>query len=72
MRDASPFPRSILDGAMIRMKTRGSRLLALAVLAILCWLALAGAASSKGPILKPDQLIILSTTDVKGKTSPCG
>ena len=29
-------------------------------------------AASKTPILKPDQLVILSVTDVKGKTSPCG
>ena len=34
------------------------------------WLVLAAATSSK--ILQPDKLIILSTTDVKGKTSPCG
>ena len=31
---------------------------------------MAGAANA--PILKPEKLIILSTTDVKGKTSPCG
>ena len=38
------------------------------------WLVLAGAATpvSKSSILEPNKLIILSTTDVKGKTSPCG
>ena len=35
--------------------------------------ALATAAtSSKGVVLQPDKLVILSTTDVKGMTSPCG
>jgi 2',3'-cyclic-nucleotide 2'-phosphodiesterase (5'-nucleotidase family) len=27
---------------------------------------------SSGAVLQPDKLVILSTTDVKGKTSPCG
>ena len=36
------------------------------------WLVLAGATSGTGAIQQPDKLIILSTTDVKGKTSPCG
>jgi 2',3'-cyclic-nucleotide 2'-phosphodiesterase (5'-nucleotidase family) len=30
------------------------------------------ATSSSGSVLQPDKLVILSTTDVKGKTSPCG
>jgi len=47
-----------------------SRILAVAVLAMLSWLVLAAATSTK--LLQPDKLIILSTTDVKGKTSPCG
>jgi len=35
--------------------------------------ALATAAtSSRGVVLQPDKLVILSTTDVKGMTSPCG
>jgi hypothetical protein len=51
------------------MKSLTTRILVVAVLAILSWLVLASAAS-KG--LHPDKLIILSTTDVKGKTSPCG
>ena len=53
------------------MKSLASRILASALLAVLCWLALAGASAPKGQ-LHPDKLIILSTTDVKGKTSPCG
>ena len=53
------------------MKVLSSRILASAVLALLCWLVLIGA-SSKGPLLKRDKVIILSTTDVKCKTSPCG
>jgi hypothetical protein len=56
------------------MKSLASRLLASTVLAAVCWLMLAGAAAttSKSSVLEPDKLIILSTTDVKGKTSPCG
>ena len=54
------------------MKSLASRLLASAVLALLAWLVLAGAAASKAAIKQPDKLVILSTTDVKGKTSPCG
>ena len=53
------------------MKATSLRALAAIVLAAVCWLLLAGA-SSKTPVLQPDKLIILSTTDVKGKTSPCG
>ena len=53
------------------MKSRAPRFLS-ALIAILCWLALAAATDSKGPILQPNKLIILSTTDVKGETSPCG
>ncbi|MFI5370235.1 MAG: hypothetical protein ACHQ52_01665 [Candidatus Eisenbacteria bacterium] len=48
-----------------------SRLLASLVVALLAWLTLAGAAAPTA-IKNPDKLIILSTTDVKGKTSPCG
>jgi hypothetical protein len=52
------------------MKSLVTRVLAAAVLAVVSWLVLAAATSSR--ILQPDKLIILSTTDVKGKTSPCG
>jgi len=54
------------------MKTLVSRILASALLAALAWLLLAGASAPKGNVLEPDKLILLSTTDVKGKTGPCG
>ena len=54
------------------MRSVASRILAALTLGILCWLALLGASPTKQPTLQPDKLIILSTTDVKGKTSPCG
>ena len=53
------------------MKSLASRALAGLVLAILAWLLLVGASGSR-PLKQPDKLVILSTTDVKGKTSPCG
>jgi hypothetical protein len=52
------------------MKSLATRVLAAAVLAVVSWLLLSAATAPK--ILQPDKLIILSTTDVKGKTSPCG
>jgi hypothetical protein len=52
------------------MKSLATRVLAAAVLAVVSWLMLAAATSAR--IKQPDKLIILSTTDVKGKTSPCG
>jgi hypothetical protein len=54
------------------MKSWASRLLASVVLAIIAWLALAGATAPKPAVKEPNKLIILSTSDVKGKTSPCG
>lgn len=55
------------------MKSLSGRVLALTVLAVLAWIVLAGASASKnGPMLQPDKLVILSTTDVHGETSPCG
>jgi hypothetical protein len=54
------------------MKSLASRLCATAVLALIAWLVLAGAAATSGSGKEPDKLVILSTTDVKGKTSPCG
>jgi len=53
------------------MKSLASRVLASAVMAILGWLLLT-AAGSRSTVLQPDKLVIISTTDVKGKTSPCG
>jgi hypothetical protein len=54
------------------MKSLASRMLAGVVLALVAWLLLAGAAAPRKPGLQADKLVILSTTDVKGKTSPCG
>lgn len=52
------------------MKSLSSRILASLFLAVLAWLTLAGATT---PAIKnADKLVILSTADVKGKTSPCG
>lgn len=53
------------------MKSIVVRLTAVLVLALLAWVALMGASSGRST-LQPDKLVILSTTDVKGKTSPCG
>ncbi len=54
------------------MKTLVSRFLAVLVLSVAAWLLLAGATAPKRAILEPDKFIILSTTDVKGHTDPCG
>ena len=52
------------------MKSSLSRLIAaLTVLGLA--VAILGAAAP-GKVVEPGKLIILSTTDVKGKTSPCG
>ena len=53
------------------MKSLVSRILAAAALAATCWIVLA-AAATRSAVLEPNKLIILSTTDVKGKTGPCG
>ena len=53
------------------MKLALSRLSAAALFAILL-IAASGASGTKGPVLQPNKLVILSTTDVKGKTGPCG
>jgi hypothetical protein len=53
------------------MKLALIRLSAVALFAVLL-LAISGASGSKGPNLKPEKLVILSTSDVKGKTEPCG
>jgi hypothetical protein len=54
------------------MKSLASRLLASAVMAVLLWVMLSGATTASHSTLEPDKVIILSTTDVKGKTGPCG
>jgi 2',3'-cyclic-nucleotide 2'-phosphodiesterase (5'-nucleotidase family) len=44
-----------------------------AIVSLSLGLALAPAArAGTAPVLHPDKLVILSTTDVKGKTAPCG
>jgi len=43
-----------------------------AVLAILAIAAVILGASAPAKVLEPSKLIILSTTDVKGKNEPCG
>ena len=53
------------------MKSPKSRILAAAALAIIA-LLLQAAGTPSGPTKAPDKLVILSTTDVKGKTGPCG
>ena len=52
------------------MKSSAHRLVVL-VLAVLACVLLAGAGAPSGK-KNSDKLVILSTTDVKGKTSPCG
>ena len=54
------------------MKLLASRILTGTALALVAWLLLVGADAPKKTALQPDKLVILSTTDVKGKTSPCG
>lgn len=54
------------------MKSFASRLTASALVAGLAWLTIAGATTTKAPVLNPDKLVILSTTDVKGEFKPCG
>ncbi len=53
------------------MKLALSRLSAAVLLAILL-IVFSSASASKGPHLQPNKLLILSTSDVKGKTGPCG
>jgi len=54
------------------MTAIATRLSAAALLTVLAWLTLAGATPTRGAPTQPDKLVILSTTDVKGKTKPCG
>lgn len=54
------------------MKSIGSRWLAVLAFALVAWLSLLGATAKTTGTLQPDKLVILSTTDVKGKVAPCG
>ena len=53
------------------MQVTRSRL-ATATLLILSAMLISSATSTRGPLQHPDKLLILSTSDVKGKTGPCG
>ncbi len=56
------------------MKSLAIRALAFAMTATLAVLLLLGAKApaKSSASLQPDKLVIVSTSDVKGKTSPCG
>jgi hypothetical protein len=52
------------------MKSSLSRMIAAAVAVAIAVALIGAAAPSK--VLEPGKLVILSTTDVKGKNEPCG
>lgn len=52
------------------MKSSLSRMIAAAVAVAIAVALIGAAAPSK--VLEPNKLVILSTTDVKGKNEPCG
>jgi len=54
------------------MKELATRVRVATALAVLILLAVVGANALSDAEKQPDKLVILSTTDVKGKTSPCG
>ena len=54
------------------MKPLVTRVRLAMVFALLAMLAIAGASALSDSTRQADKLVILSTTDVKGKTSPCG
>jgi hypothetical protein len=54
------------------MKVLASRLAVAAASALAVWVVLTGATVPKASQIEPNKLIILSTVDVKGKSSPCG
>ena len=54
------------------MKALAPRFRVASILAILAWVVVAGASALSDSARQTDKLVILSTTDVKGKTSPCG
>jgi hypothetical protein len=56
----------------VSLRSLSSRVQVSLSILVLAVLALAVAAAVGDSIKEPDKLIILSTTDVKGKTSPCG
>ena len=54
------------------LRNLASRIRVALSLLVLVVAVLAGASALSDTAMQPDKLIILSTTDVKGKTSPCG
>jgi uncharacterized protein involved in exopolysaccharide biosynthesis len=54
------------------MKSLLQRSFAVVLLAVVVALVAAGAAARSAPTPEPDKLVLLATTDVKGKTMPCG
>lgn len=54
------------------MTRLGARIRVALVMALLALVAMAAANAVSDSTRQPDKLVILSTTDVKGKTSPCG
>ena len=54
------------------LRSLASRIRVALSLLVLAVLVMAVAAAVSDTLKEPDKLIILSTTDVKGKTSPCG
>ena len=50
---------------------RVSRIFSASVLALIV-IALSSASNGRGGLQQPNKLLILSTSDVKGKTGPCG
>ena len=54
------------------LRSLSSRVRVALAFIVLAILVLAVAAAVSDTSKQPDKLVILSTTDVKGKTSPCG
>jgi uncharacterized protein YoxC len=56
----------------VSLRSLSSRVRVALALLVLAVLAMAVAAAMGDTLREPNKLVILSTTDVKGKTSPCG
>jgi hypothetical protein len=56
----------------VSLRSLSSRVRVALALVVLAVLVMAAAFAMSDSLKEPDKLIILSTTDVKGKTSPCG
>lgn len=59
------------DISRARAAWGGSRVPSVALLVLLA-VALSSASAGRGPLRQTDKLLIVSTSDVKGKTGPCG